>query len=309
MKSNPAFLFSGSEGYSSILGRFSPSTPPLNPLQNTIDTSVSNFVEDATDWKSIAAMTVGGLAYRWGKMGVMGLNVGAMGQLPVRAASLAFGLGAEVTAFEFTNRFLHTIQATGQSPLQAQKSNPWAWSGTAGLKQGLLTSLITFGTLKGSGKLAETENLILQHASQDLAMVFGHQLSYPHGWERKIEEPLAEQLLQAEATLWQMNAGLALGQKLTSGKVLTLEKGLDLSLTSKERVDPIVEPMPVLGRQLALVTTGPREKIKFKFENKPIFPFNFALASSKEGGGGSLPQGAYPYHQKRNFHDLVTGIP
>src|SRR5215471_8625725 len=77
-------------------------------FQKSVDSLVSGFVDQATDVKTLVALTSGGLAYRYGRIGVMGLPVGSYCNTPLRIASIALGLGSEVTAFEFTNRFLTT---------------------------------------------------------------------------------------------------------------------------------------------------------------------------------------------------------
>jgi hypothetical protein len=172
----------------------------LSSIQSAADKLVSDFCEQASDWQSLVSVTAGGLAYRWGKIGVIGFNAGTMGGAPLRMASVAFGLGSEVTAFEFTNRFLTTLRATGRSPLQ-DASRLWSWSGTGGLKEGWLQSFLTFGTLKGFGKLAEAQNLIFQHGIQDLGMVAGHHLLFQVGLRaKKPEGTLQSNSLHAEAT-------------------------------------------------------------------------------------------------------------
>jgi serine/threonine-protein kinase len=71
--------------------------------------------------------------------------------------------------------------------------------------------------MKGFGKLAEGENIILQHVAQDSGMVLGQQLVYQAGFSPKPEGNITEQFLQAEAMNLQMSAGMALGQGLAPG--------------------------------------------------------------------------------------------
>ena len=170
--------------------------PPLSRVQSQVDGLVSGFVREATDWRSLAAMTAGGTAYRIGRMGVMGLGTGKA----VQALSLSAGLIAEVSAFEISHR-----------AFQSENPQLWKWSGHGGLAQGLLHSFIAFGTLKGAGRISQGQNIFFQHLLQDSAMVAGHQAS---GW---LGAPpptgtLAEQFLKAEATNLQMGAGMALAQ-------------------------------------------------------------------------------------------------
>src|SRR5262245_14575094 len=137
----------------------------LTSTQSQVDGLVGNFSQQATDWRALFAMTAGGMAYRLSRIGAMAAGAG-------RIASVGLGLGAEVSAFEMTHRGLLTAFSPFQSPTT---TNLWRWDGPDGLRQGLLSSLITFGTLKMGGRLAQGENLIVQHALQDTAMVLGHQ--------------------------------------------------------------------------------------------------------------------------------------
>ena len=103
---------------STILDRHSRSSKnefSLTPSQSAADSLVGVFCEQASDWKSLASMTVGGLAYRLGKAAVLGpwslvLRRGDALPALIRGGSVAVGLTSEVTAYEFTNRFLTSVQ-------------------------------------------------------------------------------------------------------------------------------------------------------------------------------------------------------
>jgi hypothetical protein len=198
----------------------------LTPVQTEVDGLVGSFVQQAADWRSLAAMTAGGMAYRLGRVGSMSVRMGAYCYTPLQIASVAIGLGAEVTAFEMTNRALMTVGANGRSPLH---HNLWRWEGPGGIRRGLLSSLITFGTLKGAGRLVQGENVVVQHLLQDTGMVLGHQLSGVFGIAQRPTGTLVEQLLHAEAVNLQIGAGMALGHRFAPG-IQGLERGLDLSL-------------------------------------------------------------------------------
>gem|GEM_PF-3642490 len=214
------------------------------PVQEQVDTAVGGFVRQATDWRSLTAMTAGGLAYRAGRIGAMGLGSGNL----VRTASVGLGLTAEVSAFELTNRGLSTAfrrggpmwppaigsrtgHPHGGAPTDHFEANLWKWSGPNGLRQGLLQSLITFGTLKGAGHFARAENLLVQHLFQDTVMVAGHQATGALGMGPHPTGSLAEQLLHAEATNLQISAGMSLAHGLAPG-IHALEKGLALMIPS-----------------------------------------------------------------------------
>jgi hypothetical protein len=61
-------------------------------------------------------------------------------------------------------------------------------------------------------------------------MVGGHHLLYHLGLGERPEGSFSEQWAHAEVTNLQMGAGMALGHALSSGRLLVLEKNLDLSL-------------------------------------------------------------------------------
>jgi hypothetical protein len=203
------------QSYPSFCGAFS-----LSSIQSQADGIVGGFISQATDWKNLSAVMAGGIAYRLGRVGGMAAGTG-------RLASVGVGLASEVSAFEMTNRFL-----TGGGP-----SNPnlWRWNGRGGLKEGWFSSFITFGTLKGLGRLTQGQNVVLQHASQDLGMVLGHQLAYGAGIGSTPQGTLAEQLLHAEVTNLQVVAGASLGHGLTGGSLNAMEQDLAFSIDRNRR--------------------------------------------------------------------------
>src|SRR4030095_8827178 len=98
----PSTLSSLSRG-TSVLDRASIAPGSMSTrLQCQVDVWVGGFAEQAADWRSLAAMTAGGMAYRAGRVGVMGLGSGSA----LRVASVGLGLTAEVSTFELTHRSL-----------------------------------------------------------------------------------------------------------------------------------------------------------------------------------------------------------
>jgi SNF2 domain-containing protein/uncharacterized protein DUF488/helicase-like protein len=252
-----SFLGGGKENsnHSSLLDRetSSPDSPTLTHTQAQVDQLVTGFAKQATDWRSLTAMTVGGMAYRASRIGILasGGTAGTLTTSLFQGASLLGGLGTEVTAFEMTNRSLS--QLTGES---SQNPNLWKWNGHGGIKQGWLSSFVTFGTLKGFGKLSEGQNLILQHGAQDMGMVLGHQLLYKTGLGEKPEGTLAEQLLNAEITNLQIGAGMALGHSLSGGRVRAVERALDLSASGKPPRLQETRDSPFFDSLLAMAMAG-----------------------------------------------------
>jgi len=194
-----SLLLGGDKGRrpSNLLDRadHAPLSATLTTLQGSVDHLVGDFTKNATDWKTLASISVGGMAYNLAKAGV-----------PVRGIAVGAGLVSEVSAFELTHRSLTSLRTPSENP------NLWRLSGRGGLAQGFASSFVTFGTLKGFGRLAEGQNLLFQHGAQDTGMVLGHQMAYLAGVGPKPEGSVAEQYLQAEAFNLQLGAGMTLGK-------------------------------------------------------------------------------------------------
>src|SRR4030095_8323068 len=256
----------------SILARLSPSlglpSPLLSPLQSQVDGLVEGFIQQATDLKSLAALSAGGLAYRAGGIGILGWAKGALGQ----ALSVGAGLAAEVSTFAMTQKTLNSVGTT-----------LWKWCGPNGLKQGILSSLVTFSTLKGFGKIAQGQNLIVQHGLQDLALVLGHQLLHGVGRGPKPEGTLAEQLVHAEAVNWQIKGGMSLVHGALP-RLGAMEKSLDLSPPAKEPNLPSQEEFS-FAFPLAPAIEGRGHWTSFPDESVKKSD-HLSLSSQEEGGGG-----------------------
>jgi hypothetical protein len=260
----------------------STSSSLLKPLQAQVDDCVSHFTEQALDLKSIGAMMVGGMTYRLGRIGAMAAGTG-------RLASFGIGLGVEVTAFEMTNRSLSSL--TGENHLNP---NLWKWGGVGGIRQGLLSSLITFGSLKGAGHLAQGENVVVQHLLQDTGMVLGHQVSGAFGVTEHPTGSLAEQFLHAEAMNLQMSAGMALASRLAP--LTALEKGVDLSLRSTET--PSLLPWKAgegIHRAWAMAGAGSSSRL-FGQEGKSesFYTMKSLHTAERERGGGTSAEENIP---------------
>jgi|GEM_PF-5434416 len=225
-----------------------PGSSTLTEIQAQVDQGVRGFVSQATNGVLLASMVGGAAAYRLGKLGLASLGSGSL----IRPLSVVGGLAAEVSTFELTHRAL-------------QQGNPprlWKWDGNGGLKQGLSHSLITFGILKGAGRLAQDQNFLVQHLFQDTALVLGQQGAGILGIAPRPKGSLAEQFLHAEATNLEVGAGMALAYRMAPG-VHAFEKGLGLSFGSG----------PV-GANLVFARNGDRDG---RSQGSPLQP-SFALA-------------------------------
>jgi|GEM_PF-6872415 len=257
----------------------SASSTHLSALQSQVDGLVGGFVQQATDWHSLAAMMTGGLAGRAGRIGTMSLSKGLGGQ----ALSVLGGLTAEVSAFELTNRTLHSMEA----PLDRKNPNLWSWSGQGGLRQGFVQSLIAFGALKSAGVAAQGENILVQHLAQYAAMVLGHHVAGVFDTALKPTGHLSEQFLHAEAMNLQMGAGIALAYHALP-LMSAFEKGMNLSLGASGGV---ANPEFVRkGFEPALATAN-GAPIPNASEAPSPLPTNLMAMSSKKGddGGKIIP--------------------
>ncbi|MFO1519408.1 MAG: bifunctional serine/threonine-protein kinase/formylglycine-generating enzyme family protein [bacterium] len=274
-----------------LLSRFSSHSlvndSSLSASQAQVDGLVSRFTEEATNWRSLAAMATGSLFYRFGRIGTLALASRLPQAAPLfQAASYGIGLGAEVTAFEGSSRFL--AYASGDR----SNANLWRWSGRGGWSEGLSHSLVTFGMLKSFGHLGSEQNVVLQHVMSDLGMVGGHQVSAALGFTPRPEGSLASQFLEAEITNLQLGAGMSL-LHLASPRLAAFERGLDLSIRARETTGaPNRNLENFFGPQEQLVFDGaPVSRETFAPEN-PFEGPQILLMSSKEGpnnGKGTIP--------------------
>src|SRR5262245_2611738 len=295
------------------LSSISVSQNPLSPLQTQVDGLVGSFTQQVTNWRSLAAMVAGGITYRLGRVGVMGWSVGAplgaplvgwaQQAAPLRILSVAAGLGAEVTAFEMTNRSLSSL--TGETHANP---NLWRWEGQGGIRQGLLSSLVTFASLKGMGGLAQGENVVVQHLLQDTGMVLGHQVSGAFGIMERPQGTLAEQFLHAEVTNLQLSAGMVLAHSVAPG-IQGLERGLDLSLRSTDGGARFPRPQ-ILGEETSPLQNGLQPAVAAagvpsRSENR-CGPFVLAMASASDRP--SVPEEAEPRGEDYAPGRKISGV-
>lgn len=167
-------------------------------------------------------MSVGSVFYRWGRIGALTLASRVQTAAPLfTLASYGVGLAGEVTAFEGVNEILNPFRPPFEKGGQGKFSQRW------------LHSFVNFGLLKIGGAATANQNLLLQHLAQDTAMVMGNRFFVSWAPASFPEQNLAEQFVHAEATTWQMKAGMGLVTFLAPG-LSAFEKSLDLTLASRE---------------------------------------------------------------------------
>lgn len=197
----------------------------MTSTQAKVDEAVGHFVEQAADWKSLAAMSAGSFFFRLGRMGTLALGsrAGAVLSPVVQGTSYVFGLGSEVVAFEGTSRAL--AYATGD------RSNPhlFDWKGQGGLWEGFQNSFVNFGTLKIFGHLGHGQNFVVSNLMSDLGMVGGHELAHRLGLAPAQEGTFFEKMAHAHLTNLQMAAGMGLMGEMIP-QIHGVERALDLQL-------------------------------------------------------------------------------
>ncbi|GEM_PF-3996128 len=226
----------------------------LSSFQARLDQTLSSALAQSSDWKSLAAMTAGSLAYRLGNIAF--LNVGAPCNVRLLLAPL-FGLASEVTAFRSAQSLLSPSHSS--SILASQE-----W----------MSDFINFGTLKIFGRFSQNQNPLFSHLFQDTGMVAGHQLAYSLGLSTKPQGNLIDQYLHAEITNLQMGFGMALVHQLSQGKLQAFEKHLELTQEAWGKVKPDFPAKPLvqnLASSSAMAGEGP-------FSSRPSLPSSLMAA-------------------------------
>ncbi|MFO1518980.1 MAG: hypothetical protein U1F57_04855 [bacterium] len=253
----------------------------LSATQAEADQIVSGFLDQASDWKNLAALSAGSVAYRLGRVASLSFSEKPLLALPLKFLSYGVGLSAEVSAYEISHRLLETFSGDLSNP------NRWKWAGKGGLAQGLGLSAVTFSTLKGASSLSEGQNVVLQHLFSDMAMVGGHQLGSALGFIPAPEGGLPEQLLHAEATYLQLQAGMGI-HYLLSPRLLAAEKAWDLKIRSRERPFSTflsdLSPSPLFAMAANPVSGKGFGKEGARMSADDNFSYNVGVTGEVEGG-------------------------
>lgn len=177
------------------------------------------FSDELGHWQSLVAMSLGGLTYRLGNAALLSssLRFSTPGSFILRNfIAPTLSLGAEVAIYESSERTLLALSGDRQNP------NLFRWSDTGGIWEGLRNSYINFGFLKLGGHF-HTQNIFLQHLTQDILMTAGHEATAQLGWVPHENGSLLERLVHAEV------------KNIQLGSAMSLLHGLLPSLRSVER--------------------------------------------------------------------------
>lgn len=207
--------------------RITDTLPTYSHAQLEIDSLQEGFSREALNPSSLLGMVSAGFAFRAGRALSLGIASNLL-PLPLslltsqflRLTSNLIGFGTEVFAFEGITR-------SSQILFEGADPSLLRWNGEQGFRQGLLNSALSLGSLKLSGHIFHTRNVLLQHFTQDTAMVTSHQIAAWMNWEHPSNLNLAQEYLHAEATLLQMNVGMILVHRALPS-IRSLERNIDI---------------------------------------------------------------------------------
>jgi len=185
-----------------------------------VDQLVEQFTQGASDWKALASMAVGGIAYRCANMSLLTSPLAKSLPFAAKIFSPVIALGAEVSVYQASLRLLHG---------EAFQSSSWS------------TDYVNFASLKIFGAAARNANFLLSNFIQDLGMVAGQRLAHGLGLAERPQGSFAEQMVHAQVTNLQLAAGMQLFHSLSAGRVQALEAGLELRAHAMEGRGPSLE--------------------------------------------------------------------
>lgn len=199
-------------------------------------------------------MMAGGLAYRLGKMAGLQLSSSVFSsyfsRMMPQALAPLIGLAAEVTAFQGSDRFLRSLQQGNESLFHESIEN--------GFAETWRNSFVDFGIMKGVGHLLQSSNIILQHLSQDLSMVAGHQATAMLGFTSHPEGNFLDQMLHAEITNLQLGVGGRFSALVTGHHLRRLERSMEQQMASTSHAyrENLREALPSLAANRFVSSTS-----------------------------------------------------
>lgn len=195
----------------------------LSSSQAQMDGLLESFAQGASDWRSLAAMSAGSLAYRAAKLGLLSLGAGRIAPLALRLAAPALALGTEVSVYRGVTGALGASAAGSEAGISSRE---------------FLNDYVHFASLKLFGVAARGQGFLLSHALQDAGMLAGHQLAHGLGLIAQPQGSLMQQWVRAELANLQMQAGFALAGALSSHRLASLEKGFEVRIQARESIAP-----------------------------------------------------------------------
>jgi HEAT repeat protein len=247
----------------------------LSPLQNQVDGHVGDFIDQATDAKTLSAMVGAGMAYRLTRLGTLAAassllpEGNTLASLFARGSSYALGLAGESATFAGMNRGFRLFE--GRNPHES-------------FGKEFLNSALSLGSLKFFGKLGEGQNLLFQHLLADSGMVASHHLAFLAHLEDKPEGDFFSQFLHAEAMNWQMKGSQTLLHGL-SPNLFSTEQTLDRYLRNKETERFFQIHLPPSFSQVARAVNGEHRTFSMNPQEAYEWVNQMSSITGKNGGG------------------------
>ncbi len=215
----------------------------LSSGQIEIDQITNSFASSTCDWRTLTAMSLGGLSFRLGKLASIRLS---------GAFANGVGLFSEVATFRSAEAILRRENLSGAFERKA-----------------FLSTALDFALLKGAGNIVQGQNIFFAHAIQSGTMVLGHDLGASLHLVEREEGSLAKRWMMAEATNLQMMAGMNLMGVATGNRFTLWEHALKLQSETLHEMRQL--------QRLSDVRIAPRE-----FAENSAFALAFTSGESLE---------------------------
>ena len=202
------------------------SSSHLNSTQLHMDAITESFAEKARDPYSLAAVVVGGAAFR----AVRALSVSTLGGLVAesRVGAALLNVGANSVALVLEAGTFVTSERLLRVSLGGADQSLLRWEGANGLKNAWASSIVNFGALRGAGFVTAGTSGLVQHAASVSAMVSANHASAALGWTEAHAGTLMDEIVEASVLDLQMKAGMSLMHTFAPG-ITHWERSVDVA--------------------------------------------------------------------------------
>lgn len=190
-------------------GDLSVSAPALSSAQIRIDAAMSQLSDSQTEnFSGVVALVLGGGVGRALGSGVFAWASRRGSAILAESLYQGVSLGSEVLAYRSFTQGLSSLSDT----------------------KGLATDFLSFGVLRGVGRLAQGQNIFLAHTLQAGGMVGAHHLAYGMGLATAPQGTTFEQFLEAERMNVLQIASLSLLHTVSGGRFQSRERAQGMEL-------------------------------------------------------------------------------
>lgn len=221
-------------------GDLSVSAPALSSAQIRLDAAMSQLSDSQTEnFSGVVALVLGGGIGRALGSGVFAWASRRGSAILAEGLYQGVSLGSEVLAYRSFTQGLSSLSDT----------------------KGLATDLLSFGVLRGVGRLAQSQNVLLAHTLQAGGMVGAHHLAYGMGLATAPQGTTFEQFLEAERMNVVQIASLSLLHSVSGGRLLQVERSLDLEREVLSSSKMHIQPGPQVLPSPSLVMRSTQERV------------------------------------------------